>query len=110
MDKTPYIGKLDRKIIISKEVNVANTTGEAKPTLETVANPWAFMEDLKGDEEIEGAIRHLIDRKYTIRYNKTIAEQGFQYKLTDGALQFRVYHIKEIGRRNYLQLLVTTFE
>ena len=110
MNSTTYIGQMDRKVSIFQETKVQNSTGEEKTTNVLVAQPFAYMEEHKGDEDVEGKVRQLIDRKYTIRYNATIAANGNKYLLQDGSLLFRVYHLMEKGRKQHLQLLVTRYE
>jgi head-tail adaptor len=110
MQKTPYIGKLDRKIKLYKEVFTKSSTGEDKPTLELVTGAWALMEEVSGDEDVEGKVRHLIKRKYTIRYNVNILALKNQLKLLDGVVYYNVFHLKEIGRKRYLELLVNEYE
>lgn len=110
MEKNPYIGQLDRKITVLREVFAQNTTGEQKPTLEVVSDTWAFMEEQSGDEDVEGKVRHLINRRYTIRYNSTIATTGTKLKVVDNNVSYNIYHVKEIGRKQHLQLLVASYE
>lgn len=110
MAKNPYIGQMDRKVQIFEETKVQDATGEEKKTAVLVSEPFAFMEEHKGDEDVEGKVRQLIDRKYTIRYNNTIATSGNKFVLKDGTLIYRIYHVLEIGRKQHLQLLVTVYE
>lgn len=108
--KSPYIGQLDRKISVVQETFTQNAMGEQKPTQVVVASPWAFMEDSSGSEDVEGKIKHLIDRKYTIRYNSDILANGHEYLVIDGSATFDIYHVMEIGRKQHIQLLVTKHE
>lgn len=110
MKPAVYIGQMDRKISIFQETKTQNSTGEEKKTAVLIAQPFAFMEEHKGDEDVEGKVRQLIDRKYFIRYNQTIATNGNKYILQDGANVYRIYHLMEVGRKQHLQLLVTKYE
>lgn len=110
MNKNPFIGQMDRKVQIFQETKVQDATGEEKKTAALVSEPFAFMEEHKGDEDVEGKVRQLIDRKYTIRYNSSIATSGNKFILQDGALVYRIYHVLELGRKKHLQLLVTVYE
>lgn len=109
-DKLPFIGQMDRRITIQQEVVTQNSTGEAVATLTTIANPWAHMSEASGNEDVEGKVRHLITRTYTIRYNTTVFSLSNQLKVVDGSKTFEVYHVKELGRKQHLQLLVTDYE
>lgn len=108
--KTPFIGQLDRKIQIIKETQVQNAMGEQKATESVVAQPFAFMEENGGNEDVEGKVRHIIQRKYTIRYNSDILANGHEYLVSDGGEKFEIYHVMQIGRKQHLQLLVTKHE
>jgi head-tail adaptor len=105
MVKTPFIGQLDRKITITQIVNSRNSINVNKPTETTVAEPYAHMQDVSGNEELEGKVFHLVDRKYTIRYNQEIAKKGHEMLLLDDGEKFKIKHVKQIGRRNYLELI-----
>jgi head-tail adaptor len=105
MDKTPFIGSLDTKITIINIVNSRNSINVNKPKEITVAEPYANMQDISGDEEVEGKVFHLIDRKYTIRYREEIAKKGHEMLLLHDGEKFKIKHVKQIGRRNYLELI-----
>ena len=80
------------------------------PTAVTKANPYAKMEENNGSEDVEGKVRHLVERTYTIRYNKDVLDNGHNYKVVDGSLTFDIYHVKELARKRFLKLLVTVYE
>jgi len=108
--KTPYIGQLDHKIQVIKETLVQNALGEQKPTQSIIAEPWAFMEESGGNEDVEGKVRHLINRKYTIRYSSDILKNGSDYLVLDNGIKYEIYHVMAIGRKQHLQLLVNIYE
>jgi len=110
MQKTPYIGQLDRKIAVYQEIYQQNTVGERKPELQLITGAWACMEEVSGDEDVEGKVRHLIKRRYTIRYNASVFNLTNKIRIIDGSVNFNVFHLKEIGRKKYLQLLVNDYE
>ena len=110
MEKNPFIGQMDKKVLLYKEVHAQNATGEEKPTLELVSGVWAYMEEVSGDEDVEGKVRHIIKRKYTIRYNKEVLALKNKLKLKDADVVYNVYHLKEMGRKKHLQLLVNDYE
>lgn len=110
MSSNPFIGQMDRRITVKSVTKSQNSTGEEVSTLATVAQPWAYMEEKNGNEDIEGKVIHIVDRSYIIRYNDTIKTSGFEMKVIDGSDEFDIYHVKELGRRQHLQLLVTRNE
>ena len=110
MDKSPFIGQLDRVISIVELIETRNTTGEMDVTENTIATPYAFMHDVSGSEDVEGKIRHLINRTYVIRYNELIKNKATEMMVIDGNQKFDIYHVQEIGRRKHLKLLVRDYE
>jgi len=105
MEKKPFIGQLDRKIEIVQVTTNLNDLHEDVPTETKVFEPYAKMEDVSGGEEVEGKVIHLVDRKYTIRYRQEIALLGHEMILKDAGQSFRIEHVKQIGRKSYLELI-----
>lgn len=110
MEKTPFIGQMDRLISIVELVKTRNSTGEEETTNSVVAIPYAQMTDVSGNEDIEGKVRHLINRTYIIRYNPTVKAKANALVIIDESKKYDVYHIKEIGRKKYLEILVKDYE
>lgn len=110
MEKTPFIGQLDRKIKIVELVKTRNTTGEMEFAQLVLSEPYAQMNDVSGSEDVEGKIRHIINRFYVIRYSETIRKRAFELVLIDNEQQFNIYHAVEIGRKKFLKLLVRDYE
>lgn len=107
--ENPFIGQMDRKIEVIELVKVTTSTGSVTTTEEVIANPFAFMKEISGDEEAEGKIRHLVNRTYTIRYNAEIKAKSNQLKVKDADETFEVIHVKELGRKKHLQLMVKMY-
>lgn len=110
MNENPFIGQMDRLISVEQMSKTQNASGEEVVSWSAVASPWAYMQDISGNEEVEGKVVHLISRRYTIRYNSTIAATGNEMRVVDGSDTFNVYHVKPLGRKKHLQLLVTDYE
>ena len=110
MDKSPFIGQMDRKIQIVEFEKTKNSTGEAELVPNVIAEPFANMNEVSGSEEADGKIRHLINRTYTIRYNSVVVSKANQLVVIDGLQKFSIYHAKEIGRKKHLTLLVKNYE
>lgn len=104
--KNPFVGQLDRVIQIIAETNTQNQVGEQRPSETVVAQPWAYMVESGGDEDVDGKIRHLIERRYIIRYNSDVLANGHEYIVRDNNVNYEVYHVMELGRKQHLQLLV----
>jgi head-tail adaptor len=107
--ENPFIGQMDRKIEVIELVKARTSTGSAPVTEKVIANPFAYLKEISGDEEAEGKIRHLVNRSYTIRYNAEIKAKSNQLKVRDCGDFFDVIHVKELGRKKHLQLMVKMY-
>jgi len=114
MEQNPFIGQLDRKIVISEITTVNSAIGFNEETETIFCEPYAMLTDVSGSEDVDGKVIHLVNRKYTIRYRKEIAQRGHEMILTDstsGAQErFKIIHTKLIGRRSHLELTCSRVE
>lgn len=110
MEKAPFIGQMDRKIAIVKFVSTRNSTNEKEVTQEVIAEPWARMEDVSGGEDVEGKIRYLVNKKFTIRYHPLVNELKNQLGVNFEGKLYNVVNVVELGRRSHLQLIVKNYE
>jgi len=106
----PFIGKMNRKVSIVKFVTTRNSTNEKEVTQEVIAEPWAAMVDVSGNEDIEGKVRYLVNKKFTIRYNQTVNDLKNQLGLIYEGKLYDVVNVVEIGRKSHLQLIVKNNE
>ena len=109
MDK-PFIGQMDRKIVVKTAAITKNDVGEQRTTETLVSEPFAYCKELSGGEDVEGKIRSLFSRSYTIRYNVTISEKRNNLIVVDGPDKLRVEYVKEIGRKTHLELICKYYE
>ncbi|OXB01745.1 hypothetical protein B0A75_04705 [Flavobacterium oncorhynchi] len=109
MDKSPYIGQMNRKIKIVEFEKTQNSTGEEEIAENVISEPFAFMNEVSGSEDADGKIRHIVNRTYTIRYNTSVLRKATELVVYDNEQKFSVYHVKEIGN-THLVLLVTNYE
>lgn len=107
--ETPFIGQRDRKITISRTVAVVNEISEHVDTMVTVSEPWAYMKDTSGGQEIDGKVVTVVNRSYTVLRIPAIVNDAWKMRLTDGATEFEITHVKEIGR-THLELIVQANE
>lgn len=110
MVNKPFIGQLDRKIKIVELLVQQNEIGENKPEEVVFCEPWSKLEDLSGNEDIDGKVIHLISRKYTIRYRSEILINGHKMILQDGDHKFSITHVKLLGRKSFLELYCNVYE
>lgn len=107
----PFIGQLNRRVQIVEMIKTRNSTGEEEITHKVIASPYAMMVDVSGTEDVEGKVRHFINRHYTIRWCATFTNRATTHLLLiDGTNKFNIYHTMELGRRQYLKLLVKEYE
>lgn len=110
MEKAPFIGQMDRKVQIVKFVATRNSTNEKEVTQEVIAEPWANMMDVSGGEDVEGKVRYLVNKKFTIRYNQIVNNLKNQLGLLYEGKLYDVVNVIEIGRKSHLQLIVKNYE
>lgn len=107
MEKMPFIGQLDRKVVILRYVKTQSSTGAIRPVEQVVICVFAKMDEKSGDEELDGKIMHVVNRSYTVRYDKGILNFGKDYIVQDGIFKYRIQNVAEIGRKRFLSLKVT---
>lgn len=106
----PFIGQMDRIVTIVKFNTTRNSTNEKEVTQEVISNPFAYMQDVSGTEDIEGKIRYMVNKKFTIRYNPIVNDLKNQLGLLYEGKLYDVINVIEIGRRSHLQLIVKNYE
>lgn len=109
-DKKPFISQLDRKVQIIQFVTTKNEVNEKITTQEVIAQPMAKMEDVSGTEDVEGKVRYMVNRKYTIRWNSDVATLKNKLAVKDGEKLFDVINVVELGRKSHLMLMVKNYE
>jgi head-tail adaptor len=110
MADNPFIGQMDRVIQIIETVNSRTAAGGQTSVENVVANPFAYMKEISGSEDVEGKVRHLINRSYTIRYNEVVKLKSSQLIVKDGDLVFNIIHVKDLGRKKHLEIMVKLYE
>lgn len=108
--EVPYIGKMDRKIVVKTTTKVRNDVGEQRTAEQIVLQPFAYKKELSGGEDTEGKVRSLFTRSYTIRYNAQIKQLNNNLIVEDGSDKMSVEYVKEIGRKTHLELICKYYE
>ena len=66
---------------------------------------WAKVEDVSGNEDVDGKIIALNVRRYTIRYNAVIAaKQITDLIINDAGDEYNIHSTANIGRKEYIVL------
>lgn len=99
-------GQLDRKIAVKRLYYKRDETGAERLAAKTVIdNIWAKAEDLSGlEDEANGRIVSVSIRQFTVRYNDELLKDYKNLVIVDNGNEFDIIHIKEIGRKSYLQI------
>jgi len=107
--RKPFIGQMSRKIALIEKVISQTSTGSETTTETTICEPYAWMQDNSGNEDVEGKVIHLINRSYTIRVNAEVKSKNTKLIVIDEERRFEIVHIKEIGR-THLEILCKNYE
>lgn len=105
MNSKIQIGQLNHPVILNKITTVVNEVGEKTKTDVQFINPlWSFLDDVSGNESVDGKVIALNVRKYTIRYNEEVLKEGEKMAIIDVDGSYNIHSIEQIGRKNYLVL------
>lgn len=106
----PFIGQMDRRISIYENIKTQNDIGEAKEEKKKIAECWARVDADTGLEKVDGNVRHLINKSFTIRFNQTVLERGSEFVVEYNKQFYNITHVAEIGRRSHLQLICFIYD
>ncbi|MFD1292636.1 head-tail adaptor protein [Lutibacter holmesii] len=105
MNKKPQIGTLNQPVILNKITTVVSETGQKSKSEVQFINPlWAYLDDVSGNESVDGKVIALNVRKYTVRYNEEILTEGDKMVIVDADGSYNIHSIEQLGRKTYLVL------
>jgi len=104
MKKAVYIGQLDRLVNINQIQTTITTTGEKIKSEVLYAQTWTKLDDVSGNENEDGKIIALNVRKYTVRYDNELVQNGTQMSIDDADGTYNIHSVEQIERKNYLIL------
>lgn len=110
MENKPFIGQMNHRIQLIEKIIGRTSTGAVTSTDNVVATSYAKMNDVSGLEDVEGKVRHLVNRTYVIRYNPVVKEKGTELILVDEGKKYEIIHIIELGRKQHLEIRVKLYE
>ena len=93
-----------------QKVKTQTSTGSEVSAQTVVASPFAYMKDISGGEEVDGKVKHLVSRTYTVRFNEIVKQLGTALILIDEARKFEILHIIEIGRKKHIEIRCKSYE
>lgn len=106
----PFVGQMDRRITVYKTDKIKNSIGEEKETNVVICIPWAKVDEVSGGEEVDGKVLHRTNRSFIVRYRDDINQMSNQLKVGFEGVKYNVTHVKQIGRREFLELQCVIYE
>ena len=69
------------------------------------ATVWAFKHDISDTERLHGAeVGSTLTTRFVIRWSKTVTDFNTKDRLVCEGLEYGVVGVKELGRRQYLEI------
>lgn len=97
-------GKLDRRITIRRKT-VTNGPLGATETWATLGTIWAARKDVSdGEKAAAGTVMSTVAARFTVRSTDMTRGLRPADTITEGRLTFDIVGIKELGRRDYLEI------
>lgn len=106
----PFVGQLDRRVTLFETIKTQNEIGEEKEIDSVLCVPWAKIDEVSGGEEIEGKVLHRTNRTFIVRFRNEINSKGNELKIEYEGTCYNITHVKQIGRREYLELQCVIYE
>lgn len=98
-------GKMDRRITIQRATITRDEYNEEVPGWADLATVWASYEPIKDGERFRGGERAAdLSARFQIRYSATSATITAEDRLIFEGRTYEIEHVKEIGRREGLEL------
>lgn len=98
-------GKLDRKIILQRFTETRDAYNEPVKTWATLATRSASYEPLSDGERFRaGETAANASARFVIRYSAAVADLDPKDRLTFGGVVYQILHVKEIGRREGIEI------
>lgn len=105
MAKEIYIGNMDRRISVIMKVATKGTTGAEVFVNTTVATVWAYRKSASSDKELDDKVVALNVFEYLVRWHEAIAAENIQALfIDDDGVEYEIYGVEEVGRKQFLRL------
>ncbi|OJY34643.1 MAG: hypothetical protein BGP11_08485 [Rhodobacterales bacterium 65-51] len=97
-------GLLDRRVSLSV-VTSANTGTGYVETVAHLADVWASRKDVSDSEKAAaGSVEGVLRSRFMVRWSSVTSSLKPKDALTEGGLTFRIVGIKEVGRRDMIEI------
>lgn len=101
-------GKLDRRITLQRATVTRDEYNEPVEAWGDIATVWASYEPIRDGERFRAGERAAeLSARFQIRYSSTVADLGPEDRLTFEGKVYEIVHVKEIGRREGLEITTT---
>ena len=101
-------GKLDRKIILQRFTETRDEYNEPVKTWATLATRSASYEPLSDGEKFSASETAAeASARFVIRYSSAVADLDPKDRLTFDGVVYQILRVKEIGRREGLEITVS---
>jgi len=101
-------GRMDRRIAIKRATSSVNSFNEASDTWATLATVWANAAPVSDGERMRaGETLAQMQVRFVIRWSATTATVDPKDRLTFDGREFDINGVKQIGRRDYLEITAT---
>lgn len=101
----PKSGQMDRRITIRRATVTKNDLGENVESWSDLATVWSAKEDIRDGERFAAQQTAAeITTRFRIRYSPTVADVNPKDRLLYGEQTYGIVAVKEIGRRDGLEI------
>ncbi len=101
-------GKLDRKIILQRFTSTLDEYNEPVKSWATLATRSASYEPLSDGERFRaGETAANASARFVIRWSAAVSDLDAKDRLTFGGVVYQILHVKEIGRREGIEITCT---
>jgi SPP1 family predicted phage head-tail adaptor len=98
-------GELDRRITIERYSSSINDFGEEVGAWAAIATVWASKADIRDTERfVAQQVNSTITTRFQIRYSSMLADVNPKDRLTHAGLLYGIVAVKEIGRREGIEI------
>jgi SPP1 family predicted phage head-tail adaptor len=102
-------GPLDRRLTILRSTTATNDFGEEVVSWEPLTTVWASKQDIRDAERYAAQeVAAIITTRFRIRYSSLVAGMSPDDRVTCEGIEYGVTAVKEIGRREGLEITAAT--
>jgi SPP1 family predicted phage head-tail adaptor len=101
-------GKMDRRITLERFTETVDQFNEPVKAWGALATRWASYEPISDGERFRaGETAATASARFVIRHSATVADLNPKDRLTFDGAAWQILHVKEIGRREGIEISAT---